>query len=224
MLKIKLLIATLAMVATSSFAQKLTQQDVNAVNNEVYQSLVKENSLIMKRQTKEGEVASCDFEYQYAYRDFNAKQGTVVLVQGAFAYMYFKGKYPSFMVKVQPYVADINDAKNKWKIVMPPYVDVILNGESLKKYQVGEFPCENGGACKAYSDKDGSLTKILFNQKNLDVEIKFSLTKGGIDNSLLFSKLIPKNKFIGESDKFMACSTEIVNRIGKDLEQLGKGK
>ena len=226
MLKIKLLIMSLVFLSLSPFAQKLSQKEINTLNLTVYESLAKENSLIMKRKTSEGEVSSCDFEYVYAYRDFNAKQGATVLVQGAFGFMYAKGKLPSFLLKIQPYVSDVTATKDTdmWTFTNPFYVDIFASGKNIKKNQVTEFACENSGVCRVYSDSDGSLAKTLFAPKNLDIEIKFSLTKGGIDNTFEFSQLIPKDKYLIEVGKFMNCSLEIIGRIDKDLQQLPKGK
>jgi hypothetical protein len=226
MLKIKLLIMWLVLVSASPFAQKLSQNEINSLNYTIYQSLAKENSLVMKRKTSQGEVSSCDFEYTYAYRDFNAKQGATVMVQGAFGFLYAKGKLPSYFLKIQPYMSDVTTKdKDKMWILMPLfYLDVFANGKSIKKYQMSEFACENGGVCRVYSDSDGSLAKTVYGPKNFDFEIKFSLSKSGIDNSLVFSDLIPKNKYLVEATNFIECSLEIMNRMEKDLEQLPKGK
>ena len=217
---------SLVLVSAHSFAQKLSQNEINSLNYTIYQSLAKENSLVMKRKTSEGEVSSCDFEYTYAYRDFNAKQGATVVVQGAFGFYYAKGKVPSYILKLQPYVSDVTASKDKdkWTFTQPFYVDVFADGKSIKKYQMSEFTCENGGVCRSYSDTDGTLANTLFEQKNFDIEIKISLTKGGVDNSFLFSDLVPKKKYLVEAESFMNCSIEIINKIRQDLDNLPKGK
>ena len=81
-------ITSLPLFSSTISAQKLSQEDIGSVNNTVYQSLVKENSVKMDRKTREGIISSCDLEYQYAYRDFKSKGGAPVLVQGAFSFMY----------------------------------------------------------------------------------------------------------------------------------------
>jgi hypothetical protein len=224
MLKIKLLIMSLVLASFNPFAQKLSQQEINSINNTVYESLVKENSLVMKRNTSEGEISSCDFEYQYSYRDFFAKQGTTVMVQGSFGFMYVKGKLPGLAFKIQPNVSDVTNTKSPWKVTPPPYSDVFADGKSIKKFLAKEFICETGGICRAYLDTDGSLAQILFEPKNFDIEIKFSLTKGGIDNSFTFSQLISKDKFKAEEASFRTCSNEIFNKVLKDIDQLPKNK
>ncbi len=209
-------------MAINVSAQQLSQQDISTVNNTVYQSLLKENSVKMTRRTREGIISSCDLEYQYAYRDFNAKKGAPVLLQGAFSFMYNKGKNPGFLFKIAPAVADVTT--QKWVIVTPPYADVFANGKSFKQFIVADFVCENNGKCIAYSDKDGSMAIALFEKDPFDIEIKFSLSKGGIDNSFTFSSLLAKDKFIIQSAEFMACGLEIINKISSDIQEISKKK
>lgn len=215
-------VTLLSFFSITSFAQKLSQQDIGQVNNTVYESLVKENSVKFVRKTKEGNISSCDLEYQYAYRDFNAKKGAPVLVQGAFSFMYNKGKNPGFLFKLAPAVGDVTT--QKWAIVTPPYADVFANGKSIKQFIVADFVCENNGKCIAYSDKDGGMANILFDKVPFDIEIKFSLSKGGIDNSFALSSLLPKDKYIVQAAEFMSCNLEIINKISSDLQEMTKKK
>lgn len=217
-----LLIGAFSFLAINASAQQLSQQDISTVNNTVYQSLLKENSVKMTRKTKEGSLSSCDLEYQYAYRDFNAKKGAPVLVQGAFSFMYNKGKNPGFLFKIAPAVGDVTT--QKWAIVTPPYADVFANGKSIKQFIVADFVCENNGKCIAYSDKDGSMAKVLFDKVPFDIEIKFSLSKGGIDNSFTLSSLLAKDKYIIQAAEFMNCNLEIIDKISSDIQEMSKKK
>ena len=217
-----LAVASLSFFSVHTFAQKLSQQDIGSVNSTVYESLVKENSVKFVRKTKEGNISSCDLEYQYAYRDFNAKKGAPVLVQGAFSFMYNKGKNPGFLFKLAPAVGDVTT--QKWTIVTPPYADVFANGKSIKQFIVADFLCENNGKCIAYSDKDGGMANILFDKVPFDIEIKFSLSKGGIDNSFTLTSLLPKDKYIVQAADFMNCNVEIINKISSDIQEMTKKK
>jgi hypothetical protein len=215
-------ITFLSLFSITSFAQKLSQQDIGQVNNTVYESLVKENSVKFVRKTKEGTISSCDLEYQYAYRDFNAKGGAPVLVQGAFSFMYNKGKNPGFLFKLAPAVGDVTT--QKWTIITPPYADVFASGKSIKQFIVADFVCENNGKCIAYSDKEGTMATILFDKVPFDIEIKFSLSKGGVDNSFTLSSLLPKDKYIAQAAEFMNCNVEIINKISSDIKEMTKKK
>ena len=212
----------LSVFSIATFAKKLSQQEVSLINNTVYESLVKENSVKMVRKTKEGSISSCDLEYQYAYRDFNAKKGAPVFVQGTFSFMYNKGKNPGFLFKIAPAVLD--DTTEKWAIVTPPYADVFTSGKSIKPFIAADFVCENNGKCIAYSDKDGSMAQTLFDKAPFDIEIKFSLSKGGTDNSFTLSSLLPEEKYIMQSADWMSCNLEIINKISSDIQEMSKKK
>ena len=208
----------------------LAGETITAQEFAAYEDLVKGNSVKMVRQTKEGNIASCDLEYQYTYRDFKAKKGAPVVVQGAFAFVYNKGKNPALIFKLVPTVSDFS--AKKLTTVTPEYADVFVGGKSMKQFRYADFACEGGGKCMFYSDKDGAMMKLLFDTTPLDIEIKFSLSKGGIDNSFTLSSLLPKDpsdKYINRALDdmtldFMNCNVEIGKRVISDIEEMTKKK
>ena len=215
----KISLIVLIFFSSLTYSQ-ISQQEIDTANQIVFDGLTKENFVKSIRQTKEGELAACDLEYQYTYRDYKAKKGTPIIVQGALSFIYSKGKNPGLVFKISP--VEINVGTQKWTSIDVPYVDIFVSKVSFQKYIVADFICENGGKCLAYEDKDFSMSKILFDQKLFDAEIKFSLTKGGVDNTFLTSSLLAKEKYSTQINDFMNCNLERINKITLDIKEMSK--
>lgn len=206
-------------VVTGLHAQKLTEQQLNQVNGVVYDSLSKENFIKMNRNTSGGRLTSCELEYQYSYRDFKSLRGQTVMVVGNFSVMYFAGKNNIvFGFKIVPNVSDVNT--QSWNYQFPPYADVFISNQGIEKYKVREFSCDPKGRCFAYGDANLDLMKLVLTPKPFDAEVKFSLTKGGMDNNFNFSSLLPKDKSEIERRKFNGCMGEILELVANDLEKV----
>lgn len=206
----------MVLASSISYGQKLTEKDVNQVNSMVYESLSKENFIKMNRVTSGGKLSSCELEYQYSYRDTRLLRGASVMVVGSFSMMYFKGKNVGYAFKIVPNVSDVKT--QTWNYRHPEYSDVFINGKSIDKFKSTEFKCDPKGKCAGYSDPNLSMTELLLTPTPFDGEVKFSLEKGGMDNSFKFSSLLPKNESDIERRKFNICMFEILDQISKDLE------
>ena len=178
MIKLISAIALLYLCTTNAFSQ--TKQVLDTVNNMVYETIVKDNFIKLNKVTSEGELASCELEFQYSYRDFRAHKGATVMVAGSFSQMYSKGKNIGFLLKLVPNLSDVT--KQTWTIVNPEYVNLYAGGRSIDKFKIQEFTCENGGKCIAYVDEALELTLAASDPFPFDAQIKFSLNKGGMDN------------------------------------------
>jgi hypothetical protein len=205
----------LLQISGEVYAQKISQQEKSTIDEAVITELKKENTVVFSRKTIENSLSSCDLEYKYAYRDFNAKRGSPVFVQGAVSIFYNKGQSPGVLFKVAPALGDVSTGK--WGIVYPPYAELFVKKLSLKKYQASDFVCENNGKCIAYVDRDVSLLMQIFNKESLDMTIKFSLAKGGNDSTFTFKELVSNQQFLFIQNNFNACGLELVDKIINDL-------
>ena len=210
----------ISLLSSFSYGQKLTQGDINQVNSMVFESLSKENFIKMNRVTSGGKLSSCELEYQYTYRDTRLLKGTPVMVVGSFSMMYFKGKNIGYAFKIVPNVSDVRT--QIWSYMNPEYSDVFINNQGIEKFKTTEFKCDPKGKCTGYGDPDLSMTKLILTPQPFDGEVKFSLQKGGLDNTFRFSSLLPKNESIVERKKFDICMLEILDQITKDLESIKK--
>ena len=199
-----------------SYGQKLSEGDINKVNNMVFESISKENFVKMNRITSGGKLSSCELEYQHSYRDIRLLRGTPVMVVGSFSMMYFKGKNVGYAFKIVPNVSDVKT--QTWNYKYPEYSDVFINGKGIDKFKSTELKCDPKGKCTGYSDPTLSMTELMVSQNPFDGEVKFSLEKGGMDNSFKFSSLSPKNESDIERRKFNICMFEILDQVSKDLE------
>lgn len=206
--------------SSGSYGEKLTESEVNQVNNIVFESLSKENFIKMNRITSGGKLSSCELEYQYSYRDTRLLKGTPVMTVGSFSMMYFQGKNIIYAFKIVPNVSDVRT--QTWNYRYPQYSDVFINNKSIDKFKSREFNCDPKGKCTGYSDPNLSMTELVLTPTPFDGEVKFSLEKGGMDNSFKFSTLLSKNESDIERRKFNTCMFEILDLIRNDLEGLKK--
>jgi len=212
----KLITLIFSLLITSiSHGQNISEDDVDTVNSMVYEKLSKESFIKFNRVTSGGNLSSCELEYQFTYRDFKFLKGKPVLVVGSFSMMYFKGKNVGYLFKIIPTVSDVKT--QKWSYYHPQYSDIFFKNQGIEKYKTIEFECDPRGKCVGYSDPDIKLTELLLSS-SMDGEIKFSLSKGGLDNSFRFSSIMSKQDSDRERNKFNLCMIEVLDQITKDLE------
>jgi len=210
----------LFLFSTGSYGEKLTESEVNQVNNIIFESLSKENFIKMNRITSGGKLSSCELEYQYSYRDTRLLKGTPVMIVGSFSMMYFQGKNIIYAFKIVPNISDVKT--QTWNYRYPQYSDVFIDNKSIDKFKSREFNCDPKGKCTGYSDPNLSMTELVLTPTPFDGEVKFSLEKGGMDNSFKFSTLLSKKESDIERRKFNTCMFEILDLIKNDLEGLKK--
>jgi len=207
---------------TASIAQKLNKDEINNLNSHVYSELQKEKDVKVTRQTKQGELSSCDIEFINVMRDFASNKGAPLVIIGNLSLMYTKGKNIGYLLKVTPNIADTSSGK--WRVISPTYVAMNVGQTKTEKYRVKEFDCENGGKCMAFSDPTLAMTDLLMNNSNdlNNLEIKLAVSKGGTDIGFKLASLVSKEKFDSESLKYLNCSIEVLSKHGKELENLKK--
>lgn len=212
---------TLFLISNSAYSEAIDKVTEGKITQFVFDELTKKNFLKFNRVTTEGKLASCELEFQYAYKDFRAKNGALINVVGSFAAMYNGEKNPSYSLKVSPYQMDLN-SEVKWKIIEPAFTNIKSKNIDFSKYKTIDFTCENGGKCSGYSDASLKLNLDLASANIFEPEILFSLNKGGYDNLLKFSTLMPQNQTQKEINNFRSCHEEILIMVADDLKKLLK--
>lgn len=212
-----IILITIALFSGKTYAQFSTNE-VNILNNEIYEKLAKENFIKFNRVTREGVIASCELEFQNTFRDFRAKQGSPIFTVGSFSVNYNKGKNLYYVLKVVPSEIDLN--LQKWNVLNPAFTSISVKNESLEKYKIADFNCEMGGKCSAYADTELKITTLLFSENVFDSEITLALSKGGMDYSFKLSSLLPAQNIEKEKMKFNNCAMEIIDKVKGDLEAI----
>jgi hypothetical protein len=218
---IKVCVVFITLFCNFSYAEiaKDVKDNTNAL---ILEEVEKQNILKASKSSVEGKLASCNLEYKFAYRDFRAKKGSVVMVIGQLNAFYFKGKSMNYGFKLVPHVFDI-EAQN-WITVMPAFVDIYMGGKSMSQYKTTEFLCENSGKCQGYGDSNLEFTQKLLNTNTDDMVVKFSLAKGGLDTEFSLSKLMKPKDSIRERLQFSQCVIEVAGLLKNDLDELNKSK
>jgi hypothetical protein len=210
----------LLMIAGCIEAQTMSREDEASVKNYVFDKLVKENFVKLNRVTREGDLASCELEFQNTFRDNRARGGSPVFLTGSFSAMYNKGKYPGFSLKVN--ASDMDIATQKWINIVPTYLNVIAGKSDFSNYKIIDFDCESGGKCLGYEDRSLALNLAVISAIPFDAEIVLSLSKGGMDYSFKLSNLMPAEVAKRTLNKFIECNLEILEKVTKDLEAISK--
>ena len=210
----------LGLISGCLAAQTLSKEDEASVKNYVYDQLKKDNFVKLTRVTKEGELASCELEFQNTYRDIRARNGSPVVLTGSFAAMYNKGKFPGFFLKVN--AADMNITTQKWNNIVPAYLNVIVGKNDFSKFKILDFACESGGKCLAYEDRTFALNLAVMEVVPFDAEIALSLAKGGMDYTFKLSSLMPADVSGKELKKFAECDWEVMEKVAGDLKAIAK--
>ena len=211
------LFAVLILLMISGYvaAQTLSREDEVSVKNYIYDKLVKENFVKLNRVTQEGDLASCELEFQNTFRDIRARGGSPVFLTGSFAAMYIKGKYPGFSLKIN--ASDLDIATQKWINIVPTYLNVTVGKSDFSKYKIIDFVCESGGKCLGYEDRSFALNLAVIDVIPFDAGIVLSLSKGGMDYTFKLSSLMPAEVSGKVLDKFIECNLEILEKVTEDL-------
>lgn len=220
MTKILLLTAVIFFL-NSAQSQNIDKNIENKVTQQVFDELTKQNFVKFNRVTTEGKLASCELEFQYAYKDFRAKNGALIYTTGSFSSMYSSEKTPSYSLKLNAYQLDLLGEK-KWNSIEPAYTNIKFKNIDFGKYKTIDFTCESGGRCSGYSDSKLKLNIDMASLKEFEPEIYFSLSKGGYDNLLKLSTLMPIQKVKTEFNSFRICHDEILIMVADDLQRLIK--
>jgi hypothetical protein len=219
MMKNILLFTAFIFILNSAHSQNIDKNLENKVMQKVFDELTKQNFVKFNRVTIEGKLASCELEFQYAYKDNRAKNGALINTNGSFAAMYSGQKTPGYSLKINAYQLDLASEK-KWNVIEPAYTNIKFKNIDFSKYKTIDFTCESGGKCTGYSDNNLKLNFDLASLKEFEPEIFFSLSKGGYDNLLKLSTLMPTQKVKTEFNGFRDCNTEILIMVGDDLKKL----
>jgi|GEM_PF-7113809 hypothetical protein len=211
------MLITIALFSGKIYAQFSTNE-INILNNEIYEKLVKENFIKFNRVTREGVISSCELEFQNTYRDIRAKQGSPIFTVGSFSVNYNKGKNLSYFLKVVPSEIDLN--LQKWNVLKPAYTNISVKNKSLEKYKIADSNCDMGGKCSVYADTELKITTLLVSENVFDSEITLTLNKGGMDYSFKLSSLLPAQNIEKERMKFNNCTIEIIDKVKDDLEAI----
>ena len=221
MKKLLLLTTVIFFFLSSAQSQNIDKTLENKVTQQVFDELTKQNFVKLNRVTTEGKLASCELEFQYAYKDFRAKNGALINTNGSFAAMYSSEKTPSYSLKINAYQLDLA-SERKWNIIEPAFTNIKIKNIDFGKYKTIDFTCETGGRCSGYSDNNLKLNLDLASLKEFEPELFFSLSKGGYDNLLKLSTLMPKEKVKIEFENFRKCHSEILIMVADDLQKLMK--
>lgn len=213
----KLLAASgLVLLMSGAFAETKEQIERH-VSNEVFQAAKKNDFVRMNRVTIEGELSSCELEFEYIYRDIRQHKGLPVFVTGSFSAIYDKGKFPAFTLKVNSAVMDMF-GEARWKKIKPAFTNITLSGKNLKPYKTADFVCESGGMCSVFVDQTFKLNAYALETKHLEAEVSLSLAKGGMDHTFKLSSLGAPEVARKEIDAFQACNFEILERVLRDID------
>ena len=217
-----ILLTTFALLyLNAGFCENTDTNLETKVNQQVYEQLAKENFVKLNKITREGKLAACELEFQYAYKDFRAKKGALIHTMGSFSAMHHGDKVPGYALKLTAYQLNLL-SENKWEKIEPAFTNIKIKNIDFGKYKTAEFSCENGGKCTGYSDSKLELNLDLASIKEFDPEIYFSFSKGGFDHLLKLSKLMSQEKIKLEFNNFRRCHQEILIMVSDDLRKIVK--
>lgn len=214
-----LILVALFFLTPLCYAQ-LSESDYKKVESTVFESLKNENYLKLNRVTSEGKLSSCELEFGYVYRDFRSQLGKPVIVSGSVSLMISREKRNLLTtLKVVPTIIDVRT--EKMVQAYPEYLDLKINKKSLDKFLLTDFRCgaENKGRCIGYGDGKLDVLKIISSVLPFNADIVFSLAKGGYDNSVTLSTLLPQSESIRVRENFNSCMSEIIGELLKEVDR-----
>jgi len=187
--------------------------------DELWKHIDKTPNLTFEIISRGGEFSGCELVFYYPYRDFRALKGEPVIVKGSVSAFYQKGKVFGTLVKVLPQRIQFKDGKAEWVAQSNIFAAVRINGKSMEKYRLAASPCELGGICVAYGDKQGvEYLEETLKTVPYDADIFFRYSKDGIDQRITLSELTTnQDKPQKVRMSFNTCVTQIVNKMVKDL-------
>ncbi len=201
-----------------AYAKESDYLKQNVIDQTVYDTAKTQNSLTFNKVTREGTLSDGELIFQSVYRDFKSQNGAPVLIQGSFNISYLKNKTIFYILKVVPIVMNASGGDIQSTVIYPEYLDLLINGVSINKYKYADFVSDNEGRCIGYRDDTFKIVTLLSEKGMPEIDVRFSLVKGGADNSIKIFSLIPKKQAVIIYTNFLNCSMEMVNQLIKDLE------
>lgn len=182
-----LIIALASLVNSFAWAQELDRAQLNDL---IWEKVEKNSLLVFKELTSEGNFSGCELTYSYPYRDYRARNGEPVIVNGSITSTYTKGKALSLFLKLQPQVMDLVSKPPKMVTVQPSHATFKIRDINFDKYRLAKFKCEQGGYCAGYgSSNQIQFMEDVFSSIPFNPEIYFSLSANGVDEKFSLKNL-----------------------------------
>lgn len=164
--------------------------DKNQINDLIWEKFEKNSLLVFKETTSEGNFSGCELTYSYPYRDYRARNGEPVIVNGSISSFYTKGKALSLFLKLQPQVVDLGSKPAKMVVVQPSHATFKIKDLNFDKYRLSKFKCEQGGYCAAYgSSNQIKFMEDVFASIPFSPDVYFTLSANGVDEKFSFKNL-----------------------------------
>jgi hypothetical protein len=206
----------------SNAQNTLTQSQIDAIYKTVFEEGQKQDFLKFTKLTSEGEIKSCELEFQKITSDKRNKKEEIHVVKGSLSSHYFKEKFrPITSLKVSPLkLIDENfNSDGVWQIQKPYFATFFYSGTNFNQFKFTENDCETGGICIGYvDDSKFKMTEAITELKNKEMKVIFNFEKGTYDRTIDLSK-IEKN-FEKIRMDFMQCHMEILDAIRKEIRAL----
>lgn len=203
--------ALLLVVSFAANAQPVSDSDLTQLQNYLYGELTKQNFVKHNRITTEGELSSCEAEFQYVYRDIRARKGAPIVLTGSFSSIWSNGKVPSFMFKVN--AAELEMKTSKWSITAPSFINITIKNQSFKPFKFVDFVCESGGRCTGYTDPKLGINMALIQTNPFDATLTWALENGGMDTSVKMSNIGNKQVTREALQSFYSCNVEMNQKL-----------
>lgn len=212
MLNLKIILSLLCIfISTLANAQKLSENDKEKLQIYVYEELLKKDFVKLNRLTTEGELSSCEIEFQHVYRDYRAKLGTPIVLTGSFSSTYKSGDLPIYLFKIN--AGELNLENQNWSIIAPPFINISINKLNFQPYKLANFVCETGGRCVGYGDSNLKILTAVTEATPFDAIMSWSLADKGIDLTKKLSDIGEKNKSRAALQEFKNCNNEINKKL-----------
>lgn len=211
-------VSLLFFIHSTSWAQGI---DKNQLNDLIWEKVEKNSLLIFNELTSDGNFSGCELTYSYPYRDYRARNGEPVIVNGSItSTSVVKGKAFSLFLKLQPQVLDLNSKPAKMVTIQPNHATFKINGLNFDKYRLTKFKCEQGGYCAGYgSPNQTKFMEDIFAAIPFSPEIYFNLSASGVDEKFNLKSLKGREKnselLLGD---FSQCVIKIIELQIKDME------
>lgn len=190
------------------------------LHDDLWKRVDKNSDLTMEVASQGGEFSGCELVFYFPYRDYRSLKGEPVLVKGSISAYYQKGRTFGTLLKVLPQRLQFKDGKAEW-VGQPNVLAALrINGKSMEKFRLAESPCELGGICIVYGDRQGTgYLEETMEAIPYDADIFFRFSKSGLDQRISLSELGKP----GDSSRkirlqFNYCVGKIVDKLLEDLK------
>lgn len=164
--------------------------DKNQLNDLIWEKFEKNSLLVFKELTSEGNFTGCELTYSYPYRDYRARNGEPVIVNGSITSSYTKGKALSLFLKLQPQVVDLSFKPARMVVVQPSHATFKIKDLNFDKYRLTKFKCEQGGYCAGYgSSNQIKFMEDVFASIPFSPDVYFNLSANGVDEKFSLKNL-----------------------------------